>query len=117
MVSKFYDFGERMIFGSGIWLKSIDFSRVVGDFWSGEMGNLFDLFFVKIDDFWVSSMKGLWIKGLRGFWSGMGWFFGVVRMGEMLDFSGFARSSYRSDCLDGFGWNVSEMLILQGVCG
>ena len=59
MVSKFYDFGERVIFGSGDGLKSVDFTRDLGDFWSGEIGDLFDLFFVKIDDFWVSSMKGL----------------------------------------------------------
>ena len=32
MVSKFYDFGERVIFGSGVGLKSVDFSRGLGDF-------------------------------------------------------------------------------------
>ena len=32
MVSKFYDFGERVIFGSGDGLKSVDFSRDLGDF-------------------------------------------------------------------------------------
>lgn len=43
--------------------------------------------------------------------------FDVVESGEMLDFSGFYRSRYRSGY---FGWicgNVSETLILQGVCG
>ena len=55
----FYDFGERVIFGSGDGLKSVDFSRVLGDFWSGEIGNFPGVIFVKIDDFWVSSMKGL----------------------------------------------------------
>ena len=56
---KFYDFGERIIFGSGFGLKSIDFSSGLGDFWCGEMGNFLGVIFVKIDDFWVSSMKGL----------------------------------------------------------
>ena len=51
LVVKFYDFGESVIFGSGDRLKSVDFTRDLGDFWSGEIGDLFDLFFVKIDDF------------------------------------------------------------------
>lgn len=32
MMLKFYDFGERVIFGSGFGLKSVDFSRDLGDF-------------------------------------------------------------------------------------
>ena len=32
MVSKFYDFGESVIFGSGDRLKSVDFSRDLGEF-------------------------------------------------------------------------------------
>ena len=31
-MSKFYDFGERVIFGSGIGLKSVDFTRGLVDF-------------------------------------------------------------------------------------
>ena len=48
-----------MIFGSGDGLKSVDFSRDLWDFWSGEIGDFLGVIFVKIDDFWVSSMKGL----------------------------------------------------------
>ena len=32
MVSKFYDFGERVFFGSGDGLKSVDFTSDLGDF-------------------------------------------------------------------------------------
>ena len=32
MVSKFYDFGERVIFGSGDGLQSVDFTSDLGDF-------------------------------------------------------------------------------------
>ena len=32
MVSKFYYFGERVIFGSGDGLKSVDFTMDLGDF-------------------------------------------------------------------------------------
>ena len=48
-------------------------------------------------DFWLSSIEASIYNGLRWFWSGIGWFFGVVKMGKMLDFSVFARSQYRSD--------------------
>ena len=43
--------------------------------------------------------------------------FGVVGSGEMLDFSMFCRSGYRSGVLVDLRWNTSKMLILQGVCG
>ena len=48
-------------------------------------------------DFWLSSIKALFYKGLMGFYDGIVVIFGVVKSGEMLDFSGFARSGYRSD--------------------
>ena len=44
-----------------------------------------------------------YFQGVEGFLSGIVAIFGDVKSGEMLDFSGFARSGHRSDVLDGFG--------------
>ena len=67
--------------------------------------------------FRLSSREALIYKGLRVFLGEIVVIFGVVKSGGILDFSMFCRSGYRSGYLDGFWWNVSEMSILQGVCG
>ena len=51
MVSKFYDFGERVIFSSGFGLKSVDFQGIWESFEVGKMGSFLGVIFVKIDDF------------------------------------------------------------------
>ena len=45
----------------------------------------------------LSSKEYFIFNGLMGFLVLEWWFFDVVKSGEMLDFSGFARSGYRSD--------------------
>ena len=55
------------------------------------------LFLIEFTYFRLSSRKCLIYKGLRGFLKMILIIFDVVGSGEMLDFSGFARSGYRSE--------------------
>ena len=48
--------------------------------------------------FRLSSIECFIFKVLSGFLGGIVVIFSVLRMGEMLDFTGFYRSVYRSDC-------------------
>ena len=50
-------------------------------------------------DFRLSSIEALFYKGLIGFLGGILMIFDGVKMGEMLDFVGFARTHYRSGVL------------------
>ena len=47
-------------------------------------------------------MECLFFKGLRGFFGGIVVIFGVMKSGEILDFSMFCRSGYRSGYFGGF---------------
>ena len=59
----------------------------------------------------------LYFQGFEGIFGGIVVIFDDVKSGEMLDFSGFYRSGYRSGFWVGLRCNVSETLILEGVCG
>ena len=45
----------------------------------------------------------LYFQGFEGISGGIVVIFDSMKSGEMLDFSGFCRSGYRSGCWDGFG--------------
>ena len=57
--------------------------------------------------FSVEFEKVLYFQGVEGVFGGIVVIFGVVKMGKMLDFSGFARSGYRSVY---FGWIWAKCL-------
>ena len=59
----------------------------------------------------------LYFQGVDGIFGVIVVIVGDVKSGEMLDFSMFCRSGYRSGFLVGLRCIVSETLILQGVCG
>ena len=67
--------------------------------------------------FWLSSIESLFFKGLRGFLGGMWWFFVMWKVVKCLILLGLLEAGIEVVFWIGLMWNVSEMPILQGVCG
>ena len=113
---KNYDFDRVMLFVDLEWLKSIDFTGVLSDWWDINRLVLMSYFFIKYGVS-VEFDRSFIFQGFEGILGVRVVIFGDVKSGEMLDFVGFCRSGYRSGYLDDFWLNTSEMPILQGVCG
>lgn len=93
---EFSDFDERVEPIVLMICKMIDFTGVLRDFGIVFYQFIKSYFVVKYGIFRLISMEALLFKGLRGFQGGIVVIFDGVKSGEILDFSGFYRSGYRT---------------------
>ena len=96
LMIKNYDFDRVVSFVNFVWLKSIDFTGVL------EISKLLIDVFLWIISllnimFSVEFEEMLYFQWFEGIFCGILMIFYDVKSSEMLDFSGFARSGYRSD--------------------
>ena len=102
------DFDRVVLFMNLVWLKSIDFTSVLNDFWFVNKLVLMCYFFRKFLDFIVSSIEALFYKGWEAFWRYFWWFFTMLKWQKNIDFSRFCRSGYRTQN-GGRGMRTSDM--------
>ena len=117
LIVKNNDFDRVMLFVDWVLLESIDFTGDLGNWCVINRCILMCYFFIKYVFLgWVrlnAYFSRVWEDFGRLFW----WFLMIWKLVECLLLLGFIELSIEVMFWVWFGWNVSETLILQGVCG
>ena len=116
MVKK-YDFDRVVLFANFVWLKSIDFTGVLNDWWDVNRWFLMCYFIIKYSVFGGVRENALFIRVWGDFRVEYWWFLMVLKVMKCLIFQGFVEVDIEVVFWVEFGWNASKTLILQGVCG